>query len=86
MGSGWATPGGDFNLNGIFVEMEQGGFTEKGFMSCQVDAGYLPTLEIEVVEGRNFSEGTKSDTSNAVIVNQELAREMGWTEPIKPGK
>ncbi|WP_339785709.1 ABC transporter permease [uncultured Imperialibacter sp.] len=82
VGSGWATPGGDFNLNGIFVEMEQGGFTEKGFMSCQVDAGYLPTLEIEVVEGRNFSEGTKSDTSNAVIVNQELAREMGWTEPI----
>lgn len=82
VGSGWTSPGGDFNLNGIFVEMENGEFTEKGFVSYTADAGYLPTLEIEVVEGRNFSEDIKSDTANAVIVNQELVRHMGWTEPI----
>jgi len=81
-GSGWTTPGLDFNLNGIYVEMEDGEFTEKGFVSYQVDAGYLPVFEIEVLEGRNFSEEIKSDTSQSVIVNQELVRDMGWKEPL----
>lgn len=82
VGSGWTSPGTDFNLNGIFAEMENGEFTEKGFVTYSVDEGYLPTLEIDVVEGRNFSEEIKSDTSNAVLVNQELTRHMGWKEPI----
>ncbi len=82
VGSGWTTPGGNFNLNGIFVETESGDFTEKGFVSYQVDADYLPALEIEIVEGRNFSREIKTDTLASVIVNKELSRHMGWKEAI----
>ncbi len=82
VGSGWTSPGADFNINGTYIEAETGEFVEKGLVTYSVDADYLSTLEIEMSSGRNFSDELKSDTSQAAIVNEALVLEMGWRDPI----
>jgi putative ABC transport system permease protein len=46
-----------------------------------VDPYYIPTLEMEVVLGRNFDLSISSD-SNAVVVNEALVKDMKWTDPL----
>jgi putative ABC transport system permease protein len=46
-----------------------------------VDPYYIPTLEMEMVQGRNFDLSIPSD-SNAVIVNEALVKDMKWTDPL----
>lgn len=45
------------------------------------DPQYIPTLEIELLQGRNFDASIPAD-SNAVIVNESLVRDMKWTDPL----
>jgi putative ABC transport system permease protein len=46
-----------------------------------VDSEYIPTLDIELVAGRNFDQNIASDTT-AIIVNEALLRDMKWTDPL----
>lgn len=45
------------------------------------DPYYVPTLGIEILQGRNFDLAIQSD-SNAVIVNEALVKDMKWTDPL----
>jgi putative ABC transport system permease protein len=47
-----------------------------------VDEHFLPTLGIEIVEGRNFSKKFSSDPYTSVIINQTAAKKYGWDNPI----
>jgi putative ABC transport system permease protein len=47
-----------------------------------VDFDFIHTLNLEIVEGRNFSRDHPSDPNEAVIVNEETVRQMGITSPI----
>ncbi len=47
-----------------------------------VDPQFLDVLEIEVADGRGFEAGRLADQDDAVVINQALAREYGWTDPI----
>lgn len=54
-----------------------------------VDDDYLPTMKMEMVKGRMFSDSIASDVRRAVIVNEAFAREYGWEDPVGkriPGK
>ncbi|MEQ9302072.1 MAG: ABC transporter permease [Cyclobacteriaceae bacterium] len=83
VGSGWHTPGNDnLNVQAITVESANGEMIEKVFQTIFIDQHYLPTLEIPIVEGRNFLASVGRDTSDAVIVNQSMVQHMGWDEPI----
>ena len=42
-----------------------------------VDADYLSTLEISLLEGRNFSEDRAQDRDQAVLINETLATRLG---------
>ncbi|MFH1853316.1 MAG: FtsX-like permease family protein, partial [Candidatus Neomarinimicrobiota bacterium] len=42
----------------------------------------LPTLGMEIKEGRNFSREMSSDTSGVVLVNDIAIRKLGWDDPI----
>lgn len=42
----------------------------------EIDEHYIPTMEMEIVEGRNFSADMKTDSSG-VIVNEAAAKFMG---------
>jgi putative ABC transport system permease protein len=45
------------------------------------DEDYIGTLGMKIIEGRNFDEKLKSDTA-AIIINQKMAKEMGFKNPI----
>jgi putative ABC transport system permease protein len=47
-----------------------------------VDPEYIPTLGIEVKEGRNFDRNISSDTT-AIVVNEALVADMGWENPLE---
>lgn len=83
IGSGRSTPGGNnLSMNGISVESEDGMMIEKVFQTIYIDNEYLNTLEIPLVSGRNFSRNVQLDTSQSVIVNEEMVKHMGWENPL----
>ncbi|MDW3208436.1 MAG: ABC transporter permease [Reichenbachiella sp.] len=83
VGSGFGVPGtNSMSMSGIRVESADGLMIEKIFQNITVDNQYFPTLEIPIVEGRNFLADIGNDTASAVIVNEEMVREMGWINPI----
>lgn len=45
------------------------------------DPHYIPTLGIEILQGRNFDPAISTDSSG-VIVNEALVRDMKWTDPL----
>jgi putative ABC transport system permease protein len=54
-----------------------------------VDDEYVPTMKMEMVWGRNFSDNNPSDARRSIIVNEAFAKEYGWTDPVGkriPGK
>ncbi len=47
---------------------------------------FIETFDIEVLSGRAFSEEMASDTANAIMINETMARNMGWTLTEALGK
>ncbi|MFC2160468.1 ABC transporter permease [Acidobacteriota bacterium] len=47
-----------------------------------IDYDFIPTMGIEISEGRNFSKEFPTDISNAVIINEAAAKKFGWEQPI----
>lgn len=47
-----------------------------------VDAGYLPMLEMKLLQGRNFSPAFASDETFGVLVNEAFVKKAGITDPI----
>jgi putative ABC transport system permease protein len=45
------------------------------------DEDYISTLGMKLLEGRNFDEKMKSDTA-AMIINQEMAKQLGLSKPL----
>lgn len=48
----------------------------------QIDDHYLETMEIELLDGRNFSPEFPADDTTAVIVNEAFCRNFGLENPI----
>lgn len=47
-----------------------------------IDENYIPTLGMELAQGRNFSKDFGTDTT-AIIVNEAAAKLLGWKEPLR---
>ncbi len=78
------------NVSGTVFSFTRG-WSQEGFESegvsrsayvYRVEENYLATLGMELVAGRNFSKEFPSDSSNAVIINEALARDFGWDNPV----
>jgi len=54
--------------------------------AVSVDADFVPTMEIELVAGRNFSGGHSTDNSRAILINEAAVRQFGWTPLTAVGK
>jgi putative ABC transport system permease protein len=48
----------------------------------EVDEGYLETLGISLVAGRNFSHDNPGDLTSSVLVNETLIKEYGLENPV----
>lgn len=72
----------------IGEDITEPGYTEdpevadKYFYVNWVDAHYLPTMDIKLSQGRNFSDDFPSDIDGAIILNQTAAKAFGWDNPI----
>jgi len=47
-----------------------------------VDEDLIPTLGMEIVQGRNFSLGMGTDMKNSILINETAANQIGWDNPI----
>ena len=47
-----------------------------------VDVAYLPTLNIPLLAGRNFSEAHPTDKKQAVVINETLAKQLHLKDPV----
>ena len=65
----------------IGLENADGGTTQH-VRVVRVDPGYLPTLGMELVSGRNFDAGRAADAGETAIINERLADILGWSDPV----
>ncbi|MET0635281.1 MAG: ABC transporter permease [Chitinophagaceae bacterium] len=79
-------PIGNNNLgsHGFHFEKNDGTFSSSTKLSQElmVDADYIPTMEIKLTGGRNFTKSGQADKYTAAIVNETLVKELGWKEPL----
>ncbi len=78
-------PIGQNDIGTIPVYFEQNGalsHESKSVQSFYVDADYLPTMQITLKAGRNFSAVQPTDVTGSVLVNETLEKEMGWTSAV----
>ncbi|MFC0514989.1 ABC transporter permease [Mucilaginibacter angelicae] len=47
-----------------------------------IDEDFIPTLQVKLAKGRNFSSEMSTDRQEAIIVNQTLVNEMGWKDAV----
>ena len=54
----------------------------KGVEVFYVDYDFIPTLHLELIEGRNYSRDLPTDPAASVIINETLASRLGPGSPI----
>jgi putative ABC transport system permease protein len=52
------------------------------FFMERVNEDFVPMMEIQVVEGRNFDPKIASDSLGSILVNQSFVKAAGWDNPI----
>ncbi len=65
----------------IGLENADGGTTQH-VRVVRVDPGYLPTLGMELVSGRNFDAEHAADAEGMAIINERLGNLLGWSDPL----
>ncbi|RFZ84478.1 ABC transporter permease [Mucilaginibacter terrenus] len=67
-----------------FNTAPDGSETQDGILvqSLMVDEDLLPTLEVKMNKGRNFSKQITNDVNDALVINQTLADKMGWKDAV----
>jgi putative ABC transport system permease protein len=69
----------------VYPKNENGNGKEIHANIYHVDEDYLKTLGIKMISGRNFSKDFPTDSS-AVVINQSMVRELGWSRTNPLGK
>ncbi|MGD8537665.1 MAG: ABC transporter permease [Candidatus Aminicenantes bacterium] len=67
---------------GIFYPQ---GFTEsqpQKLTRMDIEPGYITTMGIDIIEGRNFSSDLLTDDEESLLINETVAKHLGWTNPL----
>jgi len=79
-------PIGNNDLGGLGYKFEspEGDFSTPSVpaQELMVDAGFLQTMDISLLKGRNFSDLIPSDRYGAALINETLVKKMGWKDPV----
>lgn len=73
---------------GVGIDMRnfrpEGWAADEGVLMQQlnIEPNFLTTLDIEIIKGRNFSNEFQTDRSEAIIINETVAKQLGWKDPI----
>ncbi|WP_424962516.1 ABC transporter permease [Ekhidna sp.] len=77
-----ATPGDFFPNAGTGVaDPISGEITYKSPAIYEVDEDFIPTYQMTMVAGRNFSDDFPLDSANALILNESAAKLFGYPDP-----
>ncbi|MEZ4933175.1 MAG: FtsX-like permease family protein [Saprospiraceae bacterium] len=63
-------------------ETPEGGVKNNSSSWVNVDHNYLSFYDIEILKGRGFSKEMGTDLNNAYVINEALAENLGWDDPI----
>jgi len=80
-----SNPIGNNNIGGREYGAELDGFNVKRANKAnvlQVDEDFVPALQIKLNAGRNFSADMITDKDRIVLVNETLAKDAGWKDPV----
>ncbi|MFZ1805905.1 MAG: ABC transporter permease [Cyclobacteriaceae bacterium] len=58
----------------------------RDYPTTGIDYGFLDTYKIKLLSGRNFSKDYALDTLERIIINETLAKSLGWTAQEAIGK
>lgn len=47
-----------------------------------IDEDFIPTMQVKMAQGRNFSAAMGTDKAESIIVNETLVNEMGWKDAV----
>ena len=75
-------PGTTFNRSPVRAETNEGDIQQMSCQFMQIDFDYIDTMEMEIMEGRNFSRDIENTWIQSVIVNEAAVRKFGWNEPL----
>lgn len=67
--------------NEFFIEGQEKTMKGVGGQAWWVAENYIPTMDINIVEGRNFSQEMAGDSA-AVVINKMMAEKLGLKDPI----
>ncbi len=56
--------------------------TSKNFAFIPVSSSYIKTLGLTIVKGRDFSQNSEADINTGYIINETMANELGFDDPI----
>lgn len=48
-----------------------------------IDEGFVPTMDLSIIAGRNISPAHPTDNDGSVLINEATARELGYPDPEK---
>ncbi|MFQ5630165.1 MAG: ABC transporter permease, partial [bacterium] len=76
--------GSSNTFSGFWTQM---GFRDENddfrqFYQQTLDYDYLETMEIELVQGRNFSRDFGADSSESILINEAAAKYFNWDGPL----
>ena len=77
-------PGQDRSDQSIDIVVPEGspGNSNLLFRRFNADADFVRTMGMKIVKGRDFSRDISSDAENAILLNEEAVRKIGWVDPI----
>ncbi len=78
-----SVPGGNMDRAPLSIETEDKGVFLRDVVDIMmVGLNYFETMEIDIVEGREFVETDTDGEEKALVVNKQMSRAMGWDNPI----
>ncbi|HUP14009.1 MAG TPA: FtsX-like permease family protein, partial [Niastella sp.] len=81
VGASRAVPGEFLPNAGTVIQSPNGDMSMKGPLIYEVDFDFIPTYQISLVAGRNYSRSYLTDSAEAMIINEAAARMYGYTNP-----
>jgi putative ABC transport system permease protein len=74
--------GQNIPVSGVGVEGENGVFAENLINHMPVGRDFVEVMDIDLIEGRDFSKRLLTDVGTTFIVNRTFVRAMGWDSAL----
>ena len=76
-----SVPGGFFPRAGTQIQNSEGIMQEGTYHIFQIDYDFIPHFNLEMAAGRAYYRHFPTDLEGALVINEAVARELGYTNP-----